>query len=109
MKKFLIIAFVLLGVVMNAGAQNTKVSVSREGDTFISQSKVANSDQPTSYKWRDSEGKEYQIILHTYTKGEKAGKVTCYVWRKSKKTGKDYKYYLPNGEEIAQAIIKENS
>lgn len=113
MKKFMIVALMLLVGAFAAGAQTTKVSddnVKREGDTFVHQktSKANNADQATAYKWRDSKGNEYQIILHTYTKGEKAGKTTCYVWKKSQKTGKEYKYYIPDGEKIAETILSEN-
>lgn len=112
MKKMILLAIMLLGWAFIAGAQTTKVSdkVIREGDIFISQKTDTTSvnDQVTAYKWRDSKGVEYPIILHTYTRGEKAGRNTCYVWRVSKKTGKKYKYYLPDGEKIAEMIIKEN-
>lgn len=111
MKKSVII-FALLMVVMSASAQDRKVDNSkaynREGNTFV-QSATAPSegDQMTAYLWRDKEGNEYPIILHTYVKGEKAGRVTCYVVRTSKK-GNQYKYYLPQGEEIAKEILTEN-
>ena len=81
----------------------------RDGNTFVqSPRKTTDGDIPTAYLWRDSKGNEYPIILHTYTKGEKKGRVTAYVLRTSKKTGKEYKYYLPNGEEIAREIMSEN-
>lgn len=113
MKKFILLAIMFLVGAFVAGAQTTKVSdnVAREGKTFIQQTTrgaSTNTDQETSYTWRDSKGNEYPIILHTYTKGEKAGKETCYVWKVSAKTGKKYKYYIPNGEAIAEQIIKEN-
>lgn len=96
-----------------AQAQDTKSGkgYTREGTTFVQQKGVRSSsstDQVTAYKWRDSKGQEYPIVLHTYTKGEKAGKTTCYVVKKSAKTGKEYKYYLPDGEAIAEQIISEN-
>lgn len=95
-----------------AQAQDNKSGkYTREGTTFIQQKGARSSsstDQVTSYKWRDSKGQEYPIVLHTYTKGEKAGKTTCYVVKKSAKTGKEYKYYIPNGEAIAEQIISEN-
>lgn len=114
MKKVILLAVVLLVGAFAAGAQTTKVSgdkFTREGDTFIQKSSrgaSSNKDQATSYKWKDSKGNEYQIILHEYTKGEKAGHMTCYVWKISQKTGKEYKYYLPDGEAIAEQILEEN-
>ena len=96
-----------------ASAQDTKGNkgYTREGTTFVQQKGArasSSNDQVTSYKWRDSKGQEYPIVLHTYTKGEKAGKTTCYVVKTSSKTGKEYKYYLPDGEAIAEQIISEN-
>lgn len=64
----------------------------------------SSNDQPTAYTWKDSKGNTYPIVLHTYTKGEKAGRTTCYVVKTSAKTGKTYKYYLPDGEAIARDI-----
>ena len=64
-------------------------------------------DQLTTFSWRDKDGKKYPIILHTYTKGDKAGKTTAYVWKVSKKSGKEYRYFLPDGEKIATEIINE--
>lgn len=110
MKKTLATLAVLAIATMCAFAQNTK-TYHREGDTFVQSDKGATpfkGDQVTAYKWRDSKGNEYPIILHTYTKGEKAGKVTAYVIRTSAKSGKEYKYYLPDGEKIASEIINEN-
>lgn len=105
-RMYLILA--LLAVAVSAGAQDTK-TYTREGDTFVqTKSEVLPNDQVTAYKWRDSKGNEYPIILHTYTKGEKAGRTTCYVVRTSAKTGKQYRYFLPEGERIAKEIIDEN-
>lgn len=102
-----------LGMSFLAGAQDTKVSakVNRVGDTFIAAPKTTTTskhDQETSYKWRDEKGIEYNIWLHTFTKGDKAGKVVAFIIRTSKKTGKQYNWYLPDGEEIAAQILKEN-
>ena len=111
MKKTFITIALFLALAVVAGAQERKQNgYTRQGNTFVQDSarKAENSDQSTTYTWRDSKGNEYPIVLHTYTKGEKAGRVTAYVIRVSAKTGKEYKYYLPNGEEIAKEIINEN-
>lgn len=93
------------------GCQTTKAqNVKKEGKTFIASSSRGasnSSDVSTAYFWRDSKGNEYPIYLHKYTKGDKAGQWTAYVIRKSQKTGKEYKYYIPNGVEIAAEINKE--
>ena len=109
MKKLIIGVIIILASVVgcnNAKAQN----VVREGKTFISQNvngAKASKDIETSYTWQDKDGNNYPIYLHQYVKGEKQGQWGAYVVRKSKKTGKPYKYYFPNNEEIAAEIIKE--
>ena len=105
-----ILTIVLLTMALCVGAQEktAEKAYKREGNTFVqSSTNVSPNDQVTAYLWRDKEGNEYPIILHTYTKGEKAGRTTAYVIRVSKKSGKEYPYYLPNGEQIAEEIINE--
>lgn len=90
------------------GDNTQKVEYSKENKTFKKVKKSGNNDQKTSYLWEDSKGNTYPIWLHEYTRGENTGKITCYVIRISQKTGKEYKYYLPNGIEIAEQILREN-
>lgn len=110
MKKFIIgvVCIILVGL---AGCQTAEAqNVKREGKTFItSSSGVSSDDVTTTYTWKDKSGKEYPIYLHKYTKGEKAGKWGAYVIKVSAKTNKEYKYYIPKGEEIAETIRKEMS
>jgi hypothetical protein len=105
-----IIILALLVAAISAGAQerDTK-NYTREGNVFVQSaaSQILPDDRVTDYVWRDNKGSEYPIILHTYTKGEKAGKTTCYVIRRSAKSGKDYRYFIPDGERIAEEIIRE--
>ena len=115
MKKTIITIALLVLVSMSMTAQEqgkkSQYSYTKEGKTFVQSPNGATpfkGDIVTDYVWRDSKGKEYPIILHTYTKGEKAGRVTAYVIRTSAKSGKEYKYYLPNGEQIAQDILNDN-
>lgn len=92
----------------NAQDKNAPRGYVKDGNTFVQQKGARSSssnDTPTSYTWKDSKGNEYPIVLHTYTKGEKAGRTTCYVVKTSAKTGKEYKYYLPEGEAIAAEIV----
>lgn len=109
MHKFILGVIIILASVVGcntAKAQNVK----REGKTFIAESNrgaSSSKDLLTSYTWKDTKGNEYPIVLHQYTKGEKAGKWTVYVVKTSAKTGKEYKYYIPNGEQIAEDIRKE--
>ena len=109
MKKFIIGVIIILASVVGcntAKAQNVK----RDGNTFIAESNrgaSASKDVTTTYTWKDTKGNEYPILLHQYTKGENVGKWTAYVMRVSAKTGKEYKYYIPNGVEIAEQIMRE--
>lgn len=109
MKKVIITIAVLIASTALAKAQDHNYT--KEGSTFIQGSRRGSSsssdDQATPYTWRDSKGNEYPIFLHTYARGEKAGRTTAYVIKTSAKTGKQYKYYLPEGEAIASQIIGE--
>lgn len=71
--------------------------VKREGDTFKVEQTSKASDTQTKYTWEDKEGNKYPIYI------TKRG--ACYVLRTSKKTGKEYKYYLP--KDIQEQIKKE--
>ena len=105
-----ILTLVLLAMAVSAVAQEKPQSYKREGNTFVQsaqESQMMKGDTLTAYTWRDSKGQEYPIILHRYTKGEKAGRTTAYVIRKSAKTGKEYRYFLPDGEKIATEILNE--
>lgn len=114
MKKIIITIAVLIASMSLGMAQDREArkAYTVEGKTFVQQKGArasSSNDQPTAYTWKDSKGNEYPIILHTYTKGEKAGRTTCYVVKTSAKTGKEYKYYLPQGEAIAKEIMNENN
>lgn len=74
--------------------------VVREGNTFkVEKTASVNRDQQTPYTWQDKEGKTYPIFI---TKNK-----ACYIIKVSKKTGKEYKYYLP--KEVQEQIKKEIS
>ena len=108
MKTFLLtIISVFLLSLSNTFAQNpTNYDASTKTFTTVKASKASN-DIETSYKWKDYKGVEYTIYLHKYTRGENAGKYTCFVFRTSKNSDKEYKYYIPNGMEIAEQIKDE--
>lgn len=108
MKAFFLTLIAIISLSLgNSFAQNpTNYDASTKTFTAVKASKASN-DIETSYKWKDSKGVEYPIYLHKYTKGENAGKYTCFVFRTSKNTGKEYKYYIPNGMEIAEQIKDE--
>ena len=112
MKKFVLLAVMFLVGAFAAGAQTTKVSDKTvvEGKSYVtSKSAKSSSDIATEYTWaNEKDNISYPIFLHKYTKGDKAGQWTAYVVRVSKKTGKEYKYYLPDGEAIAADILRRN-
>lgn len=92
MKKFLIALVVLIiGAVGQINAE-----VVRNGNTFETV-QTSQTDVQTPYTWKDKDGKTYPVYI---TK-----KGACYIKRVSKKTGKEYKYYLP--KEIQEQIRKE--
>ena len=100
MKKLFIAAVVLFGLNMCIQAQ----SVIREGMTFKSvnkSSKRAKADTLlTAFKWEDSKGLQYPIIVN-----KQSGR--CWVWKKSGKTGKMYKQYM--NEEVSRSVCREYS
>lgn len=108
MKAFFLTLIAIISLSLsNTFAQNpTNYDASTKTFTAVKASKASN-DIETSYKWKDSKGVEYTIYLHKYTRGENAGKYTCFVFKVSKNTGNEYKYYIPNGIEIAEQIKDE--
>ena len=105
-----IITIVMLAMALCVGAQEktAEKAYKREGKTFVqSDTQVLKGDTITTYLWRDAQGNEYPIVLHQYKKGQKVGKWNAYVIRKSAKTGKEYRYFLPDGEKIAEEIMQE--
>lgn len=92
MKK-LIFCLILAAISLTSTAE-----VKRNGDTFkVEQTSTASQGEKTKYTWEDKEGNKYPIYI---TK-----KGACYILRTSKKTGKEYKYYLP--KEIQSQIKQE--
>ena len=114
MKKIVLIAICVMASVcamaQTTESASTNAPYKREGDTFVQTKTGAKlpykGDQVTAYRWKDSKGNEYPIILHTYTKGDKKGEVGAYVIRTSAKTGNQYPYWLP--KELTEEILKEN-
>lgn len=107
MKKFIM---GLLSIILMFGMFGPNIKAqnyNKSSKTFEQVStKKSSDDVKTDYTWKDKKGNIYPIYLHKVTKGENAGKYTCYVFKISAKTGKEYKYYIPNGIEIANDICK---
>ena len=98
---FIILAFIFSATV----AQADQPTYNQETKTFTTETR--SSDIQTEYTWVDSKGNSYQIYLHQYTRGENQGQWTCFVYRISQKTGNTYKYYLPEGKQMAIQIMAE--
>jgi len=86
---------------------NNSYKVEGKTVTLVKESTSSSNDILTDYVYKDSKDIEYPIYLHKYTRGEKAGQYTVFVYKTSKKTGEQYKYYLRNGEQLAQQILEE--
>lgn len=104
MKKLIIFLTFIVSVIASSNlfAQNATISstgeeYSRNGNTFSSNTKSKQSPEITPYTWKDSKGNEYPIYI--------SASGSCYVVKTSKKTGKEYKSYLP--KEISAEICKE--
>ena len=54
-------------------------------------------DEKTGFTWKDSKGVVYDIYI--------SSKNSCYILKTSKKTGKQYRQYLP--KEVSQQIASE--
>lgn len=98
MKKIMILAIALMLGIGNAGAQTTKVSESKKIVLNAGQSSSRSTNPPkeTPYAW-ESGGIEYPIFI--------SSSGSCFIYKVSKKTGKEYKQYL--GVEVSTKISKE--
>lgn len=97
MKKLLIYTLMVFAFgIQNTNAQN----VVREGLTFksITSSKAKADTLLTDFKFEDSKGVQYPIIINK-TSGR------CWIWKQSGKTDRMYKQYM--SEEISLAVCKE--
>lgn len=91
MKKIILcILLALFCITINA-------EVKREGNTFKVEQTTKESDTKTQYTWVDKDGNVYPVFI------TKRG--ACYIFRTSKKTGKEYKQYLP--KDIQETIKQE--
>lgn len=90
MKKIILALCISLATVITAKAQNYVL----KDKTFSAAEKV---ETKTDYKFKDKSGKVYDIYVANTKKGKRA-----YIKKVSKKTGKEYRYYLP--EEIYTKI-----
>ncbi len=90
--KYIISLLIMFTLSMSSFAE-----IKREGNNFKVEQTSKASDTQTKYTWEDKEGNKYPIFI------TKRG--ACYIVRVSKKTGKEYKQYLP--KDIRETIKKE--
>lgn len=96
MKKLFIMAAMLLALSVNNSSTYAQ-SVKREGTTFVvSSSRKSAEATKTKFTWKVGDV-EYPIYI--------SASGSCYIIKTSKKTGKEYKQYLP--KEVCAEIAKE--
>lgn len=100
MKKFILCIITMLALAIPSMSQEvSKQDTAKyilEGTTFKSNDSVSNSkteETKTKYTYQDKKGQIYPVYL------SKTGK--AFIWRKSQKTGRDYRQYVP---EIGKII-----
>lgn len=79
----------------NSNAQNV---VFNNGVFKTTKTKAVKDTLVTSFKYEDAKGKQYPIIINK-------ANGRCYTWRKSSKTGKVYKSYLP--KEVSKQVANK--
>ena len=98
MKKLIICISMMIAFSLVTNAQ----SVNRQGNTFtqVTNKKSASKETKTQYTYKDSKGVVYPIYLSSTGK--------AFIKKVSKKTGKEYKQYLPEiGKHINPQAYKE--
>lgn len=99
MKRFILYIIVTFTFTIALQAQN----VIKEGNTFtqVTKEKKESKDIKTTYIYKDSKGVEYPIYLSSTGK--------AYIIKVSKKSGKEYKQYLPEvGKQVNPDAYKED-
>lgn len=101
MKKIILSAIMLLSLSLGVQAQ----SVQRHGNAFVQVSnpkaKSGGKETKTQYTFTDSKGNSYPVYLSSTGK--------AFVKKVSKKTGKEYKQYVPEiGKQINPKAYKED-
>lgn len=100
MKKLFISIFMMLSLTTTVSCQN----VTREGNNFTQTSNrgtTGSKETKTQYTYTDSKGNVYPVYL--------SSKGKAFIKKVSKKTGKEYKQYLPEvGKKINSEAYKED-
>ena len=95
-RRLLVLFLITICCGMLANADDNK-SYKCEGNTYSSTGRVNTNSSapiPTGFEWTDSKGNKYPIYI--------SASGSCYIIKKSNKTGKEYKQYIK--PEISQDI-----
>lgn len=98
--KSLILRMIVLSTLLIFVCSSQAQNYTRSGNTFTAKASAGRTKaEPTKtkYVWTDSKGNTYPIYMG------KTG--SCFVIRKSAKTGKEYRSYL--GPEVSAEICRE--
>lgn len=94
---------ILLTIILCFGALNIQAqNIERKGNTFTQVSTtVGNKEIKTQYTFEDKKGNKYVIYL--------SSKGKAYIKKVSKKSGREYKQYLPDvGKKINPEAYKND-
>ena len=92
------ILFIICCGLLNEAAAGDNKGYKCEGTTYSSTGRVYSaSTSQTPYSWSDSKGDKYPIYI--------SNSGSCYIIKKSNKTGKDYKQYMK--PEVSQDICSK--
>lgn len=83
----------MLAMCATASAQ----TYTRQGTTFIQTGTSRAKAEKTQFTWKDKDGTEHPIYI--------SNNGSCFVLKKSKKSGNEYRKYL--GEQISREICAE--
>ena len=97
-QRYLFTLIFIICSVLSVSADDNK-SYKCEGTQYSSTGGVKSNSKPvaTGFTWKDTKGNIYPIYI--------SNSGSCYVIKTSKKTGKEYKYYLVS--EISKDICKK--
>lgn len=91
-----IVILIALCMFVHCTNMNAQAYVKKDASTYVQTSKSNQQPIMTNKYWVDSNGNKYVIFLTAKS---------AYIVKTSKKTGKEYKQYLP--KEISNEIRKE--
>lgn len=101
MRRIIIVLITLITLLAFDDATAADGGITRQGNTFVeapSEKSRKSEVIQTPYTWTTKDGKSYTVMM-TKSSG------SCFIIKVSKKTGKEYRQYLP--KEVCAQICKE--